>query len=186
MISEKLANLLEKQLEPELAASLGYLAMASWAEERNLPDIAAYFYLSSQDEREHFEAFFKYINEYSGSPAKVPVIGPVRTDFANILELFEYELTLEAANTENIRNLTTVAMEEHEYAVFHFLGPFNQEQLEAVKEASDLVHYIKILGSDVRNAWFFNKYMRKVVSKKQARRHVATAGTTNMPSSPDR
>ena len=66
MLSKKVENSLNKQIELEANASQFYLAMASWAETKGFEGVASFFYRHSNEERDHMLKLIKYVNERGG------------------------------------------------------------------------------------------------------------------------
>ena len=60
MLSNKVKNALNEQIQKEAYASNACLTLATWCEEKNLDGIAEYFYNASNDEREHMLEIYKY------------------------------------------------------------------------------------------------------------------------------
>ena len=65
-MNKKIEDLCNRQVEREGYSSNLYLAMASWAENKGYPGIAAWLYAQAEEERIHFLKFIKYINERGG------------------------------------------------------------------------------------------------------------------------
>ncbi|HKK39057.1 MAG TPA: ferritin-like domain-containing protein, partial [Cryomorphaceae bacterium] len=71
MLSKKIQEALNGQVEVEASSSQFYLAMASWAETNGLNGVAKFLYTHSDEERQHMLKLVKYINERGGK-AVVP------------------------------------------------------------------------------------------------------------------
>ena len=71
MLSEKIQEALNGQIEVEASSSQFYLAMASWAEANGLNGVANFLYAHSDEERQHMLKLVKFINERGGK-AVVP------------------------------------------------------------------------------------------------------------------
>lgn len=167
MISNEMAQKLNGQLTHEANASQAYLAMASWCINENLPGIGEFFYNNAEDERTHMLEMYKYINDNGGMAVPPPVALP-KTAFASLLEVFELMYTLEANNTKNINLLADFAISEKDYGTFKFLEPFIAEQQESEKSVQELIHMVKVLGTDARNLFFINKTIKKMVDRATA------------------
>ena len=66
MLSSKVSNALNKQIELEASSSQYYLAMASWAETQGLNGISAFLYTHADEERMHMLKLIKFVNERGG------------------------------------------------------------------------------------------------------------------------
>jgi len=164
MLSNEMAKMLNSQLTQESNASNAYLAMASWCFKENLPGIGEFFYNNADDERNHMLEMFKYINE-NGGYAAPPAVGDSKLEYSSLLEVFETMYTLEANNTKHINKLADMAMAEKDYATFKFLEPFIAEQQDSEKSVLELIHMVKVLGTDARNLYFINRSIKKMIDK---------------------
>ena len=94
MISKKMEETLNKQIELEGYASFLYLSMASWCDKEGLEGSAKFMHRQSDEERAHMLRIFHYINEVDGH-AKTPAIkqAPLEFDSAHALfqEVYEHE-----------------------------------------------------------------------------------------------
>lgn len=167
MLHNEVVEILNRQTAVEANASHAYLALASWAEERNLDGVAQYFYAAAEDERSHFLEMFKYVNTHQ-APARVHPVSAPRTGFANLLEAFEYVWELEHSNTLNINDVMEVCLRVKEYATAKFMEAFVLEQQNSEKQVEDLMYMIRTLGTDDKNLYYINKTFRKMVASSKA------------------
>lgn len=165
MLSNNLATQLNIQIQREATASDTYLAMASWCENNNLGGVADYFYYSAEDERGHMLEIYRYINNYGGFALLKPM-SQAKSDFKDLVEVFEIVIALEESVSVAINQLTKLSCDEADYATFQFLQPFVKEQLESVKSVRDLHFMIKSVGIDSRNLYLINKEFKKMMVKK--------------------
>jgi len=164
MLSTEVVEILNKQTAVEADASHAYLSLASWAEERNLPGIAEYFYAAAEDERSHFLEIVKYINLHQ-APALIHSVTHPRSSFVSLLEVFQYVWDLEHSNTLNINEVASVCLKNKDYATYKFMEAFVLEQQNSEKSVEDLIHMIKTLGHDEKSLYYINKNFKKLVDK---------------------
>jgi ferritin len=164
MLNQEVVNILNKQIAVEADASHAYLALAGWAEEKNLPGIAEYFYAAAEDERAHFLEMLKYINQHQ-APAVISGVSHPRNTFVSLLEVFQYVWELEHNNTLNINNVADVCLKNKDFATYKFLEAFILEQQSAEKGVEDLIYMIKTLGHDDKSLYYINKNFKKLVDK---------------------
>ena len=67
MLTKKIEDLCNRQIEREGYSSNLYLAMASWAETKGMSGIAEWLYAQAEEERAHMLKFFRYVNERNGT-----------------------------------------------------------------------------------------------------------------------
>lgn len=162
MINVAVAQKLNEQIQYEAYASQAYLSLATWAEIKNLDGIAQYLYAASEDERAHMLQIYKYIN-LQGGEAKLKDIEEHKKSFKNLLEVFEYVFELEHDVTINVNELVDFCQKQKDFATVNFLQAFVAEQQESENSVLELIHMIKTLGYDDRNAFFINKQFKKLV-----------------------
>ncbi len=165
MLSNKIKNALNEQIQKEAYASNVYLTLATWSEERNLDGIAEYFYAASNDEREHMLELYKYLNTYGGS-AHLKPLKDTTVKQKNLLEVFKYVFDLEHEVTVSINKLAKLTYEESDFATFKFLEAFVLEQQQSEKSVSDLIDMIKRVGYDEKNLFYLNKTFKKNEERK--------------------
>ena len=162
MINDAVAQKLNEQIQYEAYASQAYLSLATWAEIKNFDGIAQYLYAASEDERAHMLQIYKYIN-LQGGEAKLKDIKEHTKSFKNLLEVFEYVFELEHDVTINVNELVDFCQKQKDFATVNFLQAFVAEQQESENSVLELIHMIKTLGYDDRNAFFINKQFKKLV-----------------------
>ena len=165
MLSNKVKNALNEQIQREAFASNAYLTLATWCEEKALDGIAEYFYDASNDERTHMLEIYKYLNTYGGSAHLKPLKdSPVK--IKNLLEVFQYVFDLEHSVTVAINKLAKLAYEENDFATFKFLETFVLEQQQSEKNVTELIDMIKRVGHDEKNLYYLNKTFKKNMERK--------------------
>lgn len=167
MLSNKIKNALNEQIQKEAYASNAYLTLATWCEERSLDGIAEYFYDASNDERDHMLEVYKYLNTYGGS-AHIKPLKDSSVKLKNILEVFNYVFDLEHEVTIAINKLAKLAYEENDFATFKFLEAFVLEQQQSEKGVNELIDIIKRVGHDEKSLYYLNKLFKKNQDKKAA------------------
>ena len=165
MLSNKIKNALNEQIQKEAYASNAYLSLATWCEEKNLDGIAEYFYAASADERNHMLEIYKYLNTYGGSAHIKPLKDTVIKQ-KNLLEVFNYVFELEHDVTISINKLAKLTYEENDFATFKFLEAFVLEQQQSEKGVNELIDMIKRVGYDKKNLFYLNKTFKKNEERK--------------------
>ena len=165
MLSTKIKNALNEQIQKESYASNVYLTLATWCEDKNLDGIAEYFYAASEDERAHMLEFFKYLNTYGGS-AKIKPLKDFSVTQKNLLDVFKFVFDLEHEVTVSINKLAKLTYEENDFATFKFLEAFVLEQQQSEKGVNELIDMIKRVGYDDKNLFYLNKTFKKSEEKK--------------------
>lgn len=165
MLSNKVKNALNEQIQKEAYASNAYLTLATWCEEKNLDGIAEYFYNASNDEREHMLEIYKYLNTYGGT-AHIKPMKDTSVKLKNLLDVFQYVFDLEHEVTVAINKLAKLTYEENDFATFKFLEAFVLEQQQSEKGVNELIDMIKRVGYDDKSLFYLNKTFKKTEERK--------------------
>ena len=161
MIHKKIEEAINQQVANEAYASSSYLSMASWCETTGLRGAAGFFYQQSDEERIHMLKMVKYVNE-AGGHAIVPVVKEPPAIYKSINEAFEIALKQEQEVTQQINKLVDQSLETKDYASFHFLQWFVEEQLEEEKLFRTILDVIKIGGADPRSLLLIDNEIAKI------------------------
>lgn len=165
MLSNKVKNALNEQIQKEAYASNAYLTLATWCEEKNLDGIAEYFYNASNDERNHMLEIYKYLNTYGGA-AHIKPMKDTTVKLKNLLDVFQYVFDLEHEVTVAINKLAKLTYEENDFATFKFLEAFVLEQQQSEKGVNELIDMIKRVGYDEKSLFYLNKTFKKTEERK--------------------
>src|SRR5206468_3734847 len=84
--------------------------------------------------------------------AVIPVIKEPPATYKSVTEAFEIALKQEQGVTKQINNLVDLALENKDYASFHFLQWFVEEQMEEEKLFRTILDVIKLGGADPRSS----------------------------------
>ena len=104
MLSKKIQELLNRQVELEAASSQYYLAMASWAQVKGYNGVSKFLYKHSDEERMHMLKLVHFVNERGGH-GLVPALKAPTANFKNIQEIFEMILKHEVHVSTEINKL---------------------------------------------------------------------------------
>ena len=147
MLSKKLLDALNDQINYELASEYLYLAMQSYCESEDLKGFANFFDVQRQEERFHAMKFFNFITQRDERVLLDPIIGP-ENEYTGMLDCFEKSLAHEKTVTARIYNLSNIAMEEREHATLSLLKWFIDEQVEEENNFTTIVKKLKRIGND--------------------------------------
>ena len=108
MLSKKLHEAMNAQINAELWSAYLYLSMSMDAEAKGLKGIANWFYVQFREEQDHARIFMNYILSRDAEVKLLP-IEEVRTKWASPLEMFQDTLKHEKEVTAMIGNLAAIA-----------------------------------------------------------------------------
>jgi ferritin len=145
MISKKLQNAINKQINKELYSEYLYLSMAAYLESIGLEGFANFFKVQVQEERFHTMKFFDYVNERGGRVILEAIDRP-QIEFKSPVEIFEIAYKHEQYVTKLINELMEVAINENDHAARSFLNWFIDEQVEEEASMDKILNQLKMIG----------------------------------------
>lgn len=138
MLSTKLHNALNAQVNAELWSAYLYLAMSLDAESKGYKGVANWFYVQFQEEQAHARIFMNYLNSRDAKVELLP-IEAVPSTWDSVLDMFQQTLQHEKKVTSLIQNLMTIAKDDKDYASENRLIWFIDEQVEEEESARDMI-----------------------------------------------
>ena len=147
MISKKMQDALNKQINEEMYSSYLYLAMAGYFESVNLPGFSQWMRTQAQEEMFHAMKFFNHITERGGNVELMAIKEPKRK-WDSPLNVAEDTLHHEQFITGCIHKLMDLAVEEKDYASQNLLKWFVDEQVEEEDNATDVLEKLKRIGTN--------------------------------------
>ena len=145
IISQKMADAINKQIGNEFGASLQYTAIASHFGVESLPELQAHFTKQSDEERMHALKFVGYIVD-AGARVEIPAIPAPKSKFATAEEAVKLSLEWEITVTTQISGLVDLAISENDHISRNFLQWFVNEQLEEVSSMDQLLSIVRRAG----------------------------------------
>jgi ferritin len=147
MLTEKLTDLINKQINYEFFSEHAYLAMAAYCSDQDLEGFANFFRVQAEEERFHAMKLFAYVIDMNAR-VKIAHTPEPRNDFDSILEVFNSALEHEKSNTRNIYAIADAATDERNHATMSFLKWFIDEQVEEEALMSSLIKKLERIGND--------------------------------------
>lgn len=147
MISKKVQDAINNQINAELWSAYLYLSMAQQFHATGRPGIAHWFDVQFQEEQAHAQIFINYLNSRGGR-VELKAIDAVPTEWASELDAFEAVLAHEQKVTAMINDLYYLAEQERDYATRGRLDWFVSEQVEEEETAQSLIDRLKLIGDN--------------------------------------
>ncbi len=146
MMTNKMEEALNEQINEELFSSYLYLAMSAWFESQNLPGFASWMKVQAREENGHAMKFFEYINERRGRVVLKAIKEPGK-EWKSPLAAFEAALEHEQYITGRINDLVNLAAAEKDHATAGLLQWFVKEQVEEEASADRIVQMLKMAAN---------------------------------------
>jgi ferritin len=147
MLSNKMQDALNEQINAELWSAYLYLSMGMQFENAGMPGVANWFKIQFQEEQAHAQIFMNYVNQRGGR-VLFKAIDAVPTSWDTPLDAFKATLEHERKVTALINNLYSIAESEHDYATRDRLTWFINEQVEEEDNAQKLIDKFGLIGND--------------------------------------
>lgn len=145
MISKKMQQALNDQINAELYSEYLYLAMSAYCETINLPGFANWMMQQSNEERSHAMRLYNFVFDRDGQ-VLLETIDKPPSEYKSIMDMFENVLKHEQHVTKLIHDLYELAVKENDYAAQVELQWFITEQVEEEKTAKDIIQQLKWVG----------------------------------------
>lgn len=147
MISNKMNDALNAQINWEFWSGYLYLSMANHFEAAGRKGIANWFRIQFKEEFDHAQIFINYVNARGGKVVLAP-IAEVPLSWDTPLQAFEETLVHERKVTKLIHELYALAESERDFATRQMLNWFIAEQVEEEENAQDIIDNLMLVGTD--------------------------------------
>jgi ferritin len=145
MLSEKMSEALNGQLNKEIYSAYLYLSMSAYSTYIGLKGFANWFMVQYQEETVHAMKIYDYINSQGGQ-VKLLAIAQPPAEFESPLDMFAKTLEHEKFVTKCINDLVDLAIEEKDHATNIFLQWFVTEQIEEEANDNEIISKLKLVG----------------------------------------
>jgi len=146
MLSQKMQDALNAQINAEYYSSYLYLSMAAYCEDISFKGFAHWFRLQSQEEMIHVMKLFDYVIDRKGRVELKSIDGPPVT-WDSPLAVFEHAAKHEQHVTGLINRLASLAVAENDHASHALLEWFVNEQVEEEATVEQIVAQLKLAAS---------------------------------------
>ncbi len=147
MLSQKLHDAINAQINAELWSAYLYLSMSMDAEAKGYKGVANWFFVQWQEEQDHARILMNYLNSRDCKVELKP-IEAVDTTWNSVLEMFQETLKHEKVVTGLINNLAAIAAEDRDFASSNMLVWFIDEQIEEEESARDMIFAAEAVEND--------------------------------------
>lgn len=161
MLSPKLHNAMNAQVNAELWSAYLYLAMSLDAEAKGYKGVANWFYIQFQEEQAHARIFMNYLNSRDAKVELLPVEA-VPSTWDSVLDMFRQTLEHEKKVTGMINNIAAIANADKDYAAINRINWFIDEQVEEEESAREMITTFEAVEG--------NKYGMYMIDKELAAR----------------
>jgi len=147
MLSMRLQEALNEQINKELYSEYIYLSMEAYMRSIDLDGIANFFAVQTQEEHFHAMKFYNFIIDRGGKVVLKKIDDPP-VDFKSVVDVFEQTLEHEKFVTKSINDLMDVAVKENDHAASSFLKWYVDEQVEEEANVTRILSKLKLIGGE--------------------------------------
>lgn len=147
MISKRLQDAINAQINAEMWSAYLYLSMSSYCQNEGYVGMANWFAIQFKEEQDHAQIFINYLQSRGGR-VLLRAIDAVDTEWDSPLAAYEHTLKHEEKVTSLINNLMAAAVEEKDFALQSRLQWFIDEQVEEEENATDIIRKLRLLDGN--------------------------------------
>ncbi len=155
-MNERIAVLLNQQINKEFYSAYLYMDMAIYYEELNLSGFANWYMIQAQEERDHALLFMKYMQN-NGLKVTLEAIDKPDKVFESIMDPLVISAEHERYVTSLINEIYYEAHQNKDYRTMKFLDWFIQEQGEEEEKADTMVNRYKLFGTDPKGLYLLDQ-----------------------------
>lgn len=158
MLNEKVAELINNQVNKEFYSAYLYLDFSNYYEEEGLDGFANWYKIQAMEERDHAMLMMQYLHNNEGKVTFEAIDKPDK-ELKDRLQVLELGLEHERYVTSLIHNIYDAAYNVRDFRTMQFLDWFVKEQGEEEKNADDMIKKMKIFGDDAKGLYMLNSEM---------------------------
>lgn len=163
MLSSKMLDKLNDQINLEFYSSNLYLQMSSWCEHKGYGGCATFLRIHATEEMEHMQRLFNYVND-TGAMALLGEIKCPPSQFESLEQVFRGTYEHERSITKEINALTHTAFSNQDYSTFSFLQWYVAEQHEEEKLFKSILDKIELIGLDGKGLFFIDQEIGRMAA----------------------
>ena len=155
MLNKETTRLINEQINKEFYSAYLYLGISSYYTSVNLNGFANWFFVQTQEERDHALLFVKYLQNNSEEVTLMDITASTEkySDFARPLAA---TLDHERIVTASIGNIYASSMALKDFRTMQFLDWFIKEQGEEEKNSEDLIRKYDLFGKDGKGLYMLD------------------------------
>lgn len=159
MLNKEIEKLLNEQINKELYSAYLYLDMANYYADNNLSGFENWFFIQTQEERDHALLFRQYLLNNGGSVILSEIAAP-NGKYNNFREPLVEALEHEQYVTESINKIYEAAYNVKDFRTMQFLDWFIKEQGEEEKNADDNIKKYDLFAGDPKGLYMVDSEMK--------------------------
>lgn len=158
MLTDKMQDALNKQVNAEFYSAFLYLGLSAFFEDLELKGFAHWMRMQYAEEEIHALKLLDFIHERDGQVQLAAIDAP-DFDVDSPLAAFELTLAHERKVTGLINDLVYISNGERDYATHNFLQWFVSEQVEEEANVNEVLQQLKLVGGDSTGLFMLDRDM---------------------------
>ena len=156
MLNQKVAALLNEQVNKEFYSAYLYLDMSNWFSRKGLDGFANWYKIQAQEERDHAMLFYQYMLNEDVTVTLEAIAKPDKT-FNTNMDVVKAALGHEIYVTESINTIYAAAYEVKDFRTMQFLDWFVKEQGEEETHSREMISKLELFGEDPKSLYMLNQ-----------------------------
>ena len=156
MISEKINEILNEQINKEFYSGYLYLSMSAHLKELGLNGFASWLKHQAREEVEHGLKIFDYLIDCNSFVTLKQIRMP-EFEFNGILSIFNMVYDHEKCITQSIMCVAKNAEEECDRTTLNFVDWFIEEQIEEEETVKNIIKRLELFGEDKASLYLLDK-----------------------------
>ena len=154
-MNEKVAALLNDQINKEFYSAYLYLDMANFYSKKGLDGFANWYEIQAREEQDHAMLMYQYLHNNDEVVTLEAIAKPDKA-FTTLMDPLKAGLEHEKYVTSLINTIYASAQEVNDFRTTQFLDWFIKEQGEEEKNSTDLITKMQLFGDDARSLYMLN------------------------------
>jgi len=160
MISDKMFEGLNSQINKEMASAFIYMAMSTQCADMNWPGAQSWFMTQYHEEMFHAMKIHQYLLNQGRKPL-LQVIPAPQVDYPSLKAMFEKTYAHEQGVTTSIHALMKLAKSENDYATEGLLAWYVKEQVEEEKNDTEILSQLTRIGESQNGLFMLDHQLGK-------------------------
>lgn len=157
-MDQRVAELLNEQINKEFYSAYLYLDMANFYKEKGLDGYANWYEIQAKEEQDHAMLFYQYLHNNNQKVTLEAIAKPDQT-YSELMDPLKAALAHEEYVTSLINNIYGEAQKVNDFRTVQFLDWFVKEQGEEEKNANDLLGRFDLFASDIKGLYALDSEM---------------------------
>lgn len=156
MLSKKMEESLNEQVNKEMFSAYLYMSMSIHAGDMGLKGFSNWFMVQYHEEMSHAMKLYDYIHSRGGRVVLKAIEAPAAA-FDSAMDMFQKTLAHEEFITASINDLMEIAIAEKDHATRIFLQWFVTEQVEEEENDHEIIDQLKLIGDSPQGLMMLDK-----------------------------